>query len=85
MPTRAENTIKKNLAIIEKALRAINEVTKGRPIQPVFLNRSEFEPVLVNRVWIEDFVDEDTGEVISIKRTEARVVIRKENKGVQVL
>jgi len=85
MAKRLQNKIDKRKAIIVKALKEIAELTNGQPITPMFLNTSQYKMLMVDRVWTEDFIDEDTGEVVSIKRSEPCFVVRTENKGVQVI
>jgi hypothetical protein len=85
MNKRLQNKINKNLAIIAKALAEIKEATKDQQINAIPLTKQDCEILLVNRVWVEDFIDEDTGEVVSIERKQPCFVTEVSNKFVEVL
>ena len=80
---QADNSTKINaqFAIIEKALEKIKKLSGGEPTI-VNLDLNNCEIVLVKRVWTEDFIDEDTGLIVSVERKMNHVVLEASNKGI---
>jgi hypothetical protein len=85
MTKRLQNKINKNLAIITKALAEIKEATKDQTINVIPLDKTEYEILLVNRVWVEDFIDEDTGQVVSLERKQPCVVTKVADRFIEAI
>ena len=82
-PTRIQNKIEVRKARIVKALAELAELTKG--LEPREMSVRETKPLLVNHVWTEDFIDEDTGEVVTVELKSPKIVVgvgRGKEKGI---
>ena len=72
-PTRLQNKIEVRKARILKALAELAELTKG--VEPDEMCVRETKPLIVSYLWSEDFIDEDTGEVVTFGRSTPKFVI----------
>jgi len=66
---------------ISTLLSEIKEISAINNIVGTELLLKEIEVVLVNNVWTEDFVDEDTGEVVSVER-KMLMYVNSQKKGI---
>lgn len=72
-PTRTQLKIEIRKNRIIKALAELAELTKG--VEPVEMSVRETQPLLVNYLWTEDFIDEDTGEVVTVEWKTPKIVV----------